>query len=105
MGEEEIKALKMMRFYQEDYMQKIRQLQEDGEPEGYGTMIDVYKGYICNIDLVLQLVSKLKSENALLKHRLETANDFIEIRIESLIPENYEDLKYILNECGLESTW
>ena len=50
-------------------------------------------------------IIELKEENALLKHRLETANDFIESRIESLIPENYEDLKYILNECDLESTW
>lgn len=47
----------------------------------------------------------LEEENALLKHRLEVANEFIESRQEVLIPENYEDLKYILNECDLESTW
>lgn len=50
-------------------------------------------------------IIELKEENALLKHRLEVANEFIESRQEVLIPENYEDLKYILNECDLESTW
>lgn len=47
----------------------------------------------------------LEEENTLLKHRLKTANEFIESRQEVLIPENYEDLKYILNECDLESAW
>lgn len=50
-------------------------------------------------------IIELKEENKLLKHRLEVANEFIESRQEVLIPENYEDLKYILNECDLESTW
>lgn len=54
---------------------------------------------------ILNLIKELKKENKLLKHRLEVANEFIESRQEVLIPENYEDLKYILNECDLESTW
>lgn len=41
----------------------------------------------------------------LYKHRLNTANEFIESRKENMILEHYEDLKYILNDCDLESSW
>ena len=65
------------------------------------TALEDKDGYIVDGDIQAKLVE----ENALLKHRLEVANEFIESRQEVLIPENYEDLKYILNECDLESTW
>lgn len=65
-----------------------------------GEFVDVKKLYND-----AQKAGKLIEENELLKHRLEVANEFIESRQEVLIPENYEDLKYILNECDLESTW
>lgn len=51
------------------------------------------------------LVSKIIEENVLLKHRLRTANEFIDSRKENMIPEHYDDLKYILNECDMESSW
>ena len=41
----------------------------------------------------------------LLEHRLEVANDFIESRKKNMIPEHYDDLKYIINECDLNSSW
>lgn len=48
---------------------------------------------------------KLLKENQLYRHRLNTANEFIESRKENMILEHYEDLKYIINECDLESSW
>ena len=39
------------------------------------------------------------------QHRINTANEYIESRKEHMIPEHYNDLKYILNECDLESSW
>ena len=44
-------------------------------------------------------------DKTLYKHRLDTANEYIESRKEHMIPEHYNDLKYILNECDLESSW
>lgn len=49
--------------------------------------------------------NKTQEENKLLKHRLEVANTHIESRVDNMIPEHYDDLKYILNECDLKSTW
>lgn len=46
-----------------------------------------------------------EEENKLLSHRLEVANEYIESRKENMIPEHYDDLKYIINECDLDSTW
>lgn len=50
-------------------------------------------------------IEQLQQQNKLLKHRLKTANDFIEDRKENMIPEHYDDLKYIINECDLNSSW
>lgn len=50
-------------------------------------------------------LQNLKEENELYKHRLKVANEYIETRIGNMIPEHYDDLHYILNECDLESTW
>jgi uncharacterized coiled-coil protein SlyX len=44
-------------------------------------------------------------DKTLYKHRLDTANEYIESRKENMIPDHYNDLKYILNECDLESSW
>lgn len=59
---EEKQAIKMMKFYQEEYRKQIKILKENGEPEVYGTMIDIIKGIICNIQLVLNLIEKQESE-------------------------------------------
>ena len=59
---EEKQAIKMMKFYQEEYRKQIKTLKENGEPEGYGTTIDTIKGRICNIQLVLNLIEKQESE-------------------------------------------
>lgn len=48
--------------------------------------------------VILNLIQKQQ-------HRLEVANEYIESRIDNMIPEHYDDLKYILNECDLDSTW
>lgn len=40
-----------------------------------------------------------------LEHRFDTANEYIESRKENMLSEHYDDLKYILNECDLESSW
>ena len=53
----------------------------------------------------IKRIGQLEMENELYKHRLEVANEFIESRKEAMIPEHYDDLKYIINECDLESTW
>ena len=44
-------------------------------------------------------------EIQILKHRLQTANEYIESRKENMIPEHYDDLKYIINESDLDSSW
>lgn len=54
---------------------------------------------------VKNYLPKLLEEKQLYKHRLDTANEFIESRKENMILEHYEDLKYIINECDLESSW
>lgn len=48
--------------------------------------------------VILNLIKKQK-------HRLEVANEYIESRKDNMIPEHYDDLKYIINECNLDSTW
>jgi len=48
---------------------------------------------------------KLKKQLKLYKHRLDVANNYIESRKENMIPEHYDDLKYIINNCDKESTW
>lgn len=40
-----------------------------------------------------------------LLHRLSTIYEYIESRKENMIPEHYDDLKYIIMNCDLESTW
>lgn len=65
------------------------------------------------IKLKLYSLCKLKPSEVLLlkeyistlEHRLNIGNDYIESRKENMIPEHYDDLKYILNECDLESSW
>lgn len=48
-----------------------------------------------------EVVKKIK----LYQHRLKVANEYIESRKEHMIPEHYENLRYIINECDLESSW
>ena len=62
MNIEEKQAIEMMKFYQEEYRKQIKTLKGNGEPEGYGTIIDTIKGRICNIQLVLNLIEKQQAE-------------------------------------------
>jgi hypothetical protein len=55
--------------------------------------------------IILNLIQEQEKEMELLKHRLDVANEYIESRIDNMIPEHYDDLKYIINECDLDSTW
>lgn len=57
------------------------------------------------LERMLNELDRLQKENKLYKHRLEVANEFIESRIDGMIPEHYDDLKYIINECDINSTW
>ena len=50
-------------------------------------------------------ILKVDRDKTLYGHRINTANEYIESRKDNMIPEHYNDLKYILNECDLESTW
>ena len=52
-----------------------------------------------------QALENLIKRYQLLEHRLEVADEFIEIRKKNMIPEHYDDLKYIINECDLNSSW
>lgn len=54
---------------------------------------------------IVSIYDNLIENNKLLEHRLKTSNDFIESRKENMIIDHYNDLKYIINECDLESTW
>lgn len=54
---------------------------------------------------IVSIYDNLIEKNKLLEHRLKTSNDFIESRKENMIIDHYNDLKYIINECDLESTW
>lgn len=75
--------------------------------EKYGDETDLnkYDNLIGDYKQLFELVKRLKKENKLYKHRLEVANEFIESRIDGMIPEHYDDLKYIINECDINSTW
>ena len=53
----------------------------------------------------LERFTELEEENRLYKHRIEVANEYIESRKNNMIAEHCSDLKYILNECDLESSW
>ena len=54
---------------------------------------------------LMERVENLIKRYQLLEHRLEVADEFIEIRKKNMIPEHYDDLKYIINECDLNSSW
>ena len=54
---------------------------------------------------IVSIYDNLIEKNKLLEHRLKTSDDFIESRKENMIIDHYDDLKYIINECDLESTW
>lgn len=54
---------------------------------------------------IVSIYDNLIEKNKLLEHRLKTSDDFIESRKENMIIDHYNDLKYIINECDLESTW
>lgn len=62
MNIEEIEAVKMMKFYQEQYRKEIKDRLESGEQEGYETYIDILKEHICNIQLVLNVIERQKEE-------------------------------------------
>jgi hypothetical protein len=47
----------------------------------------------------------LREKLDLAKHRLKVANEYIETRKGHMLPEHYEDLKYIVNECDIDSSW
>lgn len=54
---------------------------------------------------IISIYDNLIEKNKLLEHRLKISNDFIESRKEHMIKDHYNDLKYIINKCDLESTW
>ena len=54
---------------------------------------------------IVSIYDNLIEKNKLLEHRLKTSDDFFESRKENMIIDHYDDLKYIINECDLESTW
>ena len=47
----------------------------------------------------------LRQKLDLANHRLKVAKEYIETRKGHMLPEHYEDLKYILNECDINSSW
>ena len=59
----------------------------------------------CNFEKEIQALENLIKRYRLLEHRLEVADEFVEIRKKNMIPEHYDDLKYIINECDLNSSW
>ena len=59
----------------------------------------------CNFEKEIQALENLIKRYQLLEHRLEVADEFVEIRKKNMIPEHYDDLKYIINECDLNSSW
>ena len=86
---EEKQAIKMMKFYQEEYRKQIKTLKENGEPEGYGTIIDTIKGRICNIQLVLNLIEKQEAELEKKDKQITGLKEFLER--EQLELHDYDD--------------
>lgn len=71
---------------------------------------DIYEGGCWDnmIDLIKNKdkeIERLQKENEILRHRLEVANEYIDDRKENMIIDHVIDLKYIINECDLDSTW
>lgn len=50
-------------------------------------------------------MTEILKERNLYKYRLMVANEYIVSRKDNMIPEHYDDLKYIINECDLDSSW
>lgn len=84
-----------------EYLQRVEKL----ELKLVGEDRDTLQWLIFGYNECARLLNETEEENKLLKHRLETANDLIESRKENMIPEHYDDLKYIINECDLKSSW
>lgn len=57
------------------------------------------------VNLLTKTINTIDGQTSILKHRLEVANEYIETRKDNMLPEHYDDLKYIINECDLNSTW
>lgn len=95
MNIEEKQAIEMMKFYQEEYRKQIKTLKGNGEPEGYGTIIDTIKGRICNIQLVLNLIEKQQAE-------LEKKDEYIKILTDER-EHIKNNLKVDLNKKGVFS--
>lgn len=57
------------------------------------------------VEKKVELPKKILKERNLYKHRLMVANEYIVSRKDNMIPEHYDDLRYIINECDLESSW
>ena len=64
--------------------------------------IEEFIEYLQNQD---KKIERLQKENEILRHRLEVANEYIDDRKENMIIDHVIDLKYIINECDLDSTW
>ena len=84
-----------------EYLQRVEEL----ELKLVGEDRDTLQWLIFGYNECARLLNEAEEENKLLKHRLKTANDFIESRKGNMIPEHYDDLKYIINECDLNSSW
>lgn len=84
---EEKQVIKMMKFYQEEYRKQIKTLKENGEPEGYGTIIDTVKGRICNIQSVLNLIEKQEADLEKKEAVINEMSNFINIMSNELVAE------------------
>lgn len=106
--EEKDKIIVMLTKQLNEKNEEIKEYQEELEKADSITQSCIFEGkeeatksYIeC-----LNLLERLQKENEILRHRLEVANEYIDDRKENMIIDHVIDLKYIINECDLDSTW
>lgn len=66
---------------------------------------EMHSVYSTKFSIQARKIKRLEKGLELYEHRLKVANEYIESRKEHMIPEHYEDLRYIINKCDLESSW
>ena len=83
----------------------VNEYQKMSNPEQNIEHFRILKENKRKIDNLRYANKNLRQNLNVARHRLNVANEFIDSRKEGMIPEHYNDLKYIINECDLESSW
>lgn len=92
----------------ETFIEDLQRFKNDEVKKFYNQQINELYNIIEQKDEIINdyisLVSSMRKTIQLFDHRLNVADQYLESRKENLCVDHYNDLKYIVNECDLEST-